>query len=95
MAISDYLVNKMVEKNIINEDREIYIYGLNSGFTILINIITALFYYSFLFRLYHYVHTVGEYTVNLVIFAIYIPTLSLPVCWLFRIIFTKILSFFW
>lgn len=34
MAISDYLVNKMVEKNIINEDREIYIYGLNSGFTI-------------------------------------------------------------
>ena len=32
-----------MEKNIINEDREIYIYGLNSGFTILINIITALF----------------------------------------------------
>lgn len=43
MPIADYLVNKMIEKNIISEDKEIYIYGLNNGFTILINFITALF----------------------------------------------------
>jgi accessory gene regulator B len=43
MVISDYLVNTMVEKNIISEDKEIYIYGLNNGFTILMNFITSLF----------------------------------------------------
>lgn len=43
MAIADYLVDRMIEKNIISEDKEIYIYGLNNGFTILINFMTALF----------------------------------------------------
>lgn len=43
MSVADYLVNKMIEKNIISEDTEIYIYGLNNGFTILLNFITALF----------------------------------------------------
>lgn len=43
MVITDYLVDQMIEKNIISEDKEIYIYGLNNGFTILINFITALF----------------------------------------------------
>lgn len=43
MSITDYLVDRMIEKNIISEDKEIYIYGLNNGFTILINFITALF----------------------------------------------------
>lgn len=43
MAIADYLVDRMMEKNIISEDKEIYIYGLNNGFMILINFITALF----------------------------------------------------
>lgn len=43
MAIANYLVDRMIEKNIISEDKEIYIYGLNNGFMILINFITALF----------------------------------------------------
>lgn len=43
MVITDYLVDQMIEKKIISEDKEIYIYGLNNGFTIMINFITALF----------------------------------------------------
>lgn len=44
MAIADYLVDRMMEKNIISkDDKEIYNYGLNNGFTVLINFITALF----------------------------------------------------
>lgn len=41
MLITDYLIEKMEQNNIISEDKEIYIYGLNNGFTILINVLTA------------------------------------------------------
>lgn len=44
MVIADYLIDRMMEKNIISkDDKEIYNYGLNNGFTVLINFITALF----------------------------------------------------
>lgn len=68
MSVADYLVNKMLQNNIVVDDKEIYIYGLNNGIMILINFMTTfflsfmmqkhLFCYFFLFRLYHYVHTV-------------------------------------
>lgn len=41
MLITDYLIKKMQKHNIIDENTDIYIYGLNNGFTILINILTA------------------------------------------------------
>lgn len=37
MSIADYLVDKMLQKNIVVDDKEIYIYGLNNGIMILIN----------------------------------------------------------
>lgn len=44
MVIADYLIDRMMKKNIISkDDKEIYNYGLNNGFTVLINFITALF----------------------------------------------------
>ncbi len=43
MVITDYLVDKMVEKKIISENKEFYIYGLNNGFMIIANFLTALF----------------------------------------------------
>lgn len=43
MIITDYLVNKMTEDKIIEEDKDLYIYGLNNGFAIIINIITSIF----------------------------------------------------
>ena len=58
MVITDYLVDKMVEKKIISENKEFYIYGLNNGFMIIANFLTALFlsyivlpqFYSFVFK---------------------------------------------
>ena len=43
MVITDYLVDKMIEKKIISENKEFYIYGLNNGFMIIANFLTALF----------------------------------------------------
>ena len=85
MSIADYLVDKMLQKNIVVDDKEIYIYGLNNGIMILINFMTTFFLsfmmqktfilLFFLVSLYHYVHTVEEYIVNLAFFAIYFPML--------------------
>lgn len=43
MVITDYLIDKMIQQNIITEDKELYIYGLNNGFILFVNFITALF----------------------------------------------------
>lgn len=43
MIVTDYLVNKMTKHNIIGDDKDLYIYGLNNGFTIIINVLTAVF----------------------------------------------------
>lgn len=42
MLLTDYLVKKMEENKIIDDDIELYIYGLNNGFTIILNIVTAI-----------------------------------------------------
>lgn len=49
MSVSDYLVNKMLQKNIVVDDKEIYIYGLNNGIMILINFMTT-FFLSFMMK---------------------------------------------
>ena len=49
MSVSDYLVNKMLQKNIVVDDKEIYIYGLNNGIMILINFMTT-FFLSFMMQ---------------------------------------------
>lgn len=42
MFLSELLVKKMQKYNVIKEDKLLYIYGLNNGFLITINILTAL-----------------------------------------------------
>ena len=49
MSVADYLVNKMLQKNIVVDDKEIYIYGLNNGIMILINFMTT-FFLSFMMQ---------------------------------------------
>ena len=49
MSIADYLVDKMLQKNIVVDDKEIYIYGLNNGIMILINFMTT-FFLSFMMQ---------------------------------------------
>lgn len=42
MQITDYLIKKMQQRNIITDNIEIYTYGLNNGFTLIINVLTAI-----------------------------------------------------
>ena len=78
MSVSDYLVNKMLQKNIVVDDKEIYIYGLNNGIMILINFMTT-FFLSFMmqktFILLTNASCLTTIVLNLAFFAIYFPML--------------------
>lgn len=41
MKLTNYLVNEMKRNKIITKDEDVYLYGLNSFFTLVINLITA------------------------------------------------------
>lgn len=45
MQLTNYIIKKMVEYHIIdNDDKEIYIYGLNTGIMIILNLLTFLIF---------------------------------------------------